>query len=63
MVTNLSDIEATNLPNVWALRPKDQVGTCGFTPHPWNVVYVRHTAARCATDAIRKFGAKVYNHG
>jgi hypothetical protein len=39
----------------WAVRPKGQLGTCGWYPYPWNVVYV---TARNEQEAIRKAGGK-----
>ena len=45
-------LEAIHLrANRWAVRPQGQLGTCGWYPEPWNVVYVN---ARSAADAIRK---------
>lgn len=36
-----SELEATNMGRFrWAFRPKGQLGTCGWHPHPWEVVYV-----------------------
>jgi hypothetical protein len=45
-------LEATHLRgNLWAVRPAGQLGTCGWSPQPWAVVYVR---ARSAEAAVRK---------
>ena len=34
-------LEATLLrDNRWAVRPQGQLGTCGWHPKPWEVVYV-----------------------
>lgn len=45
-------LEATHLrDNLWAVRPKGQLGTCGWHPQPWTVVYVK---AATAAEAIRK---------
>lgn len=44
--------EATQLRgNRWAVRPVNQLGTCGWYPEPWTVIYVN---ARNAQEAIRK---------
>jgi len=46
------EMEATPLRDgQWAVRPKGQLGTCGWHPYPWTVVYVR---ARNAQEAINK---------
>ena len=50
------ELEATRLRNEWAVRPKGQLGTCGFSPCPWTVQYVR---AASADQAVRK-AKKVY---
>jgi hypothetical protein len=42
----------------WAVRPKGQLGTCGFHPIAWSVVIVR---ARSADEAIRKAGDQCFN--
>lgn len=34
----------------WAVRPTGQLGTCGFRPYPWSVVYVK---AHDASSAIK----------
>ena len=45
-------LEATHLKeNRYAVRPSGQLGTCGFYPYAWTVVYVN---ARSEADAIRK---------
>jgi hypothetical protein len=45
-------LEATHLrDNLWAVRPEGQLGTCGWSPQPWTVVYVK---ARTAAEAISK---------
>lgn len=44
--------EADNLrDNRWAVRPEGQLGTCGWHPKPWQVVYV---TAATVSDALRK---------
>ena len=44
-------LEATHLRgNKWAVRPLNQLGTCGFYPVPWTVIYV---TARSEAEAIR----------
>ena len=46
----MTDLEATKLRGrKWAVRPKGQLGTCGFYPYPWAVVYV---TAKSAEEAI-----------
>ena len=37
--------------NRWAVRPQGQLGTCGFYPEPWDVVFV---TARSESEALRK---------
>lgn len=45
-------LEATHLRgNRWAVRPEGQLGTCGWHPQPWTVLYV---TARTAAEAIAK---------
>lgn len=45
-------LEATHLrDNLYAVRPKGQLGTCGFHPFPWTVKYVR---ARNCEEAVNK---------
>lgn len=45
-------LEATKLrDDRWAVRPDGQLGTCGFHPEPWTVIYVK---ARTADEAIKK---------
>lgn len=47
------EIEATHLRgNRYALRPKGQLGTCGFSPRAWTVQYV---TARSPEEAVRKW--------
>lgn len=53
----MDKLEATKLRDCWAVRPVDQLGTCGFYPRAWTVCYVK---ARSADDAIRKAGNKVF---
>jgi len=46
------ELEATLLRNNrWAVRPKGQLGTCGWYPHAWRAIIVN---ARNETDAIKK---------
>ena len=43
----------------WAVRPKGQLGTCGWYPYPWTVVYVTASNEQEAIrKAIRKAGSK-----
>lgn len=45
-------LEATHLRDrTWAVRPEGQLGTCGWYPQPWTVIYVK---AWSSTDAIAK---------
>lgn len=45
-------LEATKLHgNKWAVRPEGQLGTCGYFPYAWTVIYV---TAASAEAAIRK---------
>ena len=46
------ELEATQLRgNTYAVRPKGQLGTCGWYPYAWTVQYVR---ARSASEAVFK---------
>lgn len=45
------ELEATRLRKVWAVRPKGQLGTIGWYPRPWEVVYV---SARTEQEATEK---------
>ena len=46
------DLEAVHLRNNrYAVRPRGQLGTCGFWPQAWTVVYV---TARSESEAVRK---------
>ena len=46
------ELEATHLRgNRYAVKPKDQLGTCGFYPNPWMVYYVN---AKSPEQAIAK---------
>jgi len=48
----MDKLEATELRNgTWAVRPAGQLGTCGWHPRPWTVIYVK---ARTAAQAIAK---------
>lgn len=45
-------MEATHLHGtLYAVRPRGQLGTCGFHPFPWTVIYVH---ARSPKEAIVK---------
>ena len=47
----MMQLEATHLRgNLWAVRPVGQLGTCGWSPKPWTVIYV---TARSALEAVR----------
>jgi hypothetical protein len=42
-------LEATHLrDDRWAVRPQGQLGTCGWSPAPWSVTYVRARNAKAA---------------
>ena len=46
------EMEATHLRGrTYAIRPKGALGTCGWSPKPWTVIYVQ---ANSALEAIRK---------
>jgi hypothetical protein len=48
----MNKLEATNLrPGRWAVRPEGQLGTMGWYPYSWTVIYVN---AKSADEAIRK---------
>jgi len=48
----MNDMEAVFLRgNTYAVRPKGQLGTCGWHPYPWAVQYIR---ARSASEAVFK---------
>ena len=51
-MTTSIELEATHLRDkTYAVRPKGQLGTCGWSPKPWGVIYLK---AKSKTDAIRK---------
>jgi hypothetical protein len=51
------ELEATHLRNTrWAVRPPGQVGTCGWHPVPWTVVYVNAFSAK---EAVKKAEIKL----
>lgn len=51
-ILTLDELEAMHLRgNRYAVRPIGQLGTCGWRPRPWTVIYVN---ARSTADAIRK---------
>lgn len=48
----MNTLEATSLGNGrYAVRPRGQLGTCGWYPWAWTAVFI---TARNAADAIRK---------
>ena len=50
------ELEATHLRgNEYAVRPRGQLGTCGWHPKPWTVTYVR---ANSPDEAVRKASLK-----
>jgi len=52
-------LEATHLrDNRWAVRPAGQLGTCGWHPKPWSVVYVTASTAAAAVAKAEKINAK-----
>lgn len=46
--------EATLLTKVWAVRPAGSVGTMGYSPVAWEVVYVTRSQASDAQSAITR---------
>lgn len=49
-------LEATHLSGrTYAVRPKGALGTCGWSPEPWTVQYVK---AFSKAEAIRKAGVR-----
>jgi len=49
---NPPNMSATHLrTGKWAVRPAGQLGTCGWYPKPWTVVYV---SASSEAEALRK---------
>jgi len=49
------ELEATELNHgLYAVRPKGQLGTCGFYPVPWEVVYVQAKSAEKAIERARQ---------
>lgn len=51
------ELEALRLRgNLWAVRPKGQIGTCGFYPCAWAVQYIK---AKSFDEALRK-ASKAY---
>lgn len=54
----MNHLKATHLrDNRYAVRPVGQLGTCGFYPRAWTVVYVN---AHNEADAIRKAQHNVF---
>lgn len=44
-------LEATHIRDrLWAVRPEGQLGTCGWTPEPWTVLYVHASTASVAVQ-------------
>lgn len=56
-----ADLEATPLRNgKWAVRPIGQLGTNGFHPFAWTVIYVRASDAKSAIQkALNPVNRKV----
>ena len=51
-MNQIKDLEATNLrDNRYAVRPAGQLGTCGWHPRPWTVVFV---TASSPEQAVRR---------
>ena len=46
-------LEAIRLRNCWAVKPLGQLGTCGYYPYPWTVVFVPLPKAKTPEAAIR----------
>ena len=56
---NLSATPLRN--NVWAIRPMDQLGTCGSYPALWTVTYVKAYYGSVAIDIYLAQGGKSYS--
>lgn len=54
------ELEATKLTNCYAIRPKGQLGTCGFSPKAWQVFYVAFKDCRSESHAIELSKGKVF---
>jgi hypothetical protein len=53
------ELEATHLRgNEYAVRPRGQLGTCGWHPKPWAVTYVR---ASSPDEAVRNASCNVFS--
>lgn len=49
-------LEATELRNGhWAVRPAGQLGTCGWVPKPWTVIYVKASSSDEAIFKAERF--------
>lgn len=63
-MTEFTQLEATHLRDrKWAVRPVGRLGTCGFYPEPWVVVYVTASSAESAIAAAKHKGGcfeKIY---
>ena len=47
------ELEATQLRNgEWCVRPKGQLGTCGWHPKAWEAVFVRAPSAEAAVRKV-----------
>lgn len=53
-------LEATHLRgSLWVVRPKNQLGTCGFHPAPW---YAQFITAYSSENAINKTAHLVFTN-
>ena len=49
------ELEATHLSGRrWAVRPAGALGTCGWSPEPWTVIYVTASDAQTAVQKALK---------
>lgn len=57
------ELEATHLrENKWAVRPAGQLGTCGFHPEPWTVIYVKAASAGAAIAKAEHYERQRKDH-
>lgn len=51
-ISQVENLEALCLKGRWYVRPAGTLGTCGFFPVPWELMFIPR--ARNANDAITK---------
>jgi hypothetical protein len=49
-------LEATRMGHCFAVRPKGALGTMGWSPKPWSVVYVPFSMASTPEEAVMRVG-------